>query len=796
MKREKTMNKNVSNKSFELYIDKPNVERFTEVVLDGKAINMKTILELNPRLKRLADRSKELSESGRRTIYLPDSEFLVFRHSEVCSTTVPATGEYSIPTYERIPMGNHHMRVDVGKPFPKESEVPSRVKGYECSPENWAEDYAFLLDNHPAEVYHDEHIVGEYHWELNEIRMFKYPDEVLELAKKAREFGTGGASGSHTCPDLSIGLKLGWGGILEKIRKNKQKYEKYYNKNKVSYLNASEIVCESIMRFIQKYSDKAKELSENEIDTEKKSIYRKVAQTCEYISSKPPKSFLEAVQWIYFYTLVNEMQGHGTVFGRIDQLLIDFYRNDISNEVITSDKARELLAELFLKYSGNYFGLSGRNSELCDATNEVSWLALEAYDMIFKYSHLWENLGVMWHSDMDENFYSYACDVLGRTGCGCPILVNYDLMRASEIRSGVSEEDSWNLSYGGCQWYSTVGNEYCDHDLNIIVIIKPMQRAIDIAVEKNVQDFEDLFRIFKDEFYKTALALRDLKNKTYEWQHKIQPEIVTSFCMYGPIEKGMDVTHPGAVNNEYTSSDLLGVPNVVDSLYAIKKVIFEEKQYTLRELRDAVAQNWKNNEVMRQKILNQEKFGNDLDDVDAMFVKVTDMIVDTFDNLINLKGANFRASLYEFLGYAYAGPILGATPDGRYAEEPIAHGSNPMVGRAINGLTAAANSLVKCGFDKFLGGTMQVELQPKFLNGKNDIGTYIENFSKAFMKTGGMQIVLNVMDLKKLEGAVDHPENPEYQDIVVKVTGYSTYFVLMGREFRKEFVKRINYGVS
>ena len=158
---------------------------------------------------------------------------------------------------------------------------------------------------------------------------------------------------------------------------------------------------------------------------------------------------------------------------------------------ITREDARNLLAELYLKYGGNYFSLAGRNKEGKDATNAVSWIALEAYDMIGGYNHL----GVMWHGEIDKNFFSYACDVLSRHGCGVPTLVNYDVMRDSELYSGYSYEDAWNMSYSGCQWYCAVGSEYSDHDLNSFVLIVPMQRALKIAVEKGVTDFESLFGV-------------------------------------------------------------------------------------------------------------------------------------------------------------------------------------------------------------------------------------------------------------------------------------------------------------
>ncbi|MDR1667231.1 MAG: hypothetical protein LBS03_06025, partial [Bacteroidales bacterium] len=332
-----------------------------------------------------------------------------------------------------------------------------------------------------------------------------------------------------------------------------------------------------------------------------------------------------------------------------------------------------------------------------------------------------------------------------------------------------------------------------DHDLNSLVLIAPMLRAIDMADAQNIEDFESFWDIYDREVDKTASALVHFKNRVYEWQSRVWPEMVTSLCMKDTVEKGLDITAVGGARNAWTSVNVLGVPNVVDSLYAIKKVIFEEKKYTLNGLKKALSCNWQNDEIFRRTMLKQEKFGNDLDGADAIYVRVAEHILKIFENKRNIKGFNFRPSLFQYMGHTYAGPMLGATPDGRLAEEPVAHGCNPMHGRNTEGVTATAKSLLKVPFRKYQGGSLQIELQPRFFDGQERKGDYIKKFSKAYMKNGGIQINFNVIDLEKLKQAVDDPQNPDYADIVVKVTGYSAHFVVMDREFQKEFVARVNY---
>ncbi len=743
----------------------------------------------DPRIQRLADRSHDLAKSNRRNVYVDNREFLVYHWSGKSSAFSPATGEQALGDDERVNLGDHNCRVDVGIPYPYVSEMPSKKDGLELTAENWAKDYAVFLDHSPAEIYPDETIVGEFHWQLDEARFYRFPDEIYDMGFALRELGAGGISLAHTCPDLGIGLKLGWGGLLEKVRANRARFEGYGAADRVEYLDASERVVSAIVRFVEKHAARARELAAAEADPAQKRLYENIAANCAAIATGAPATFEQAVQWIQFFQVVERINGHGNGYGRLDQLLIDFYRRDTAAGVLTRDQARDLIAELFLKYGGNYFSFAGRNRELKDATNEVSWVGLEAYDMIGGYNHI----GVMWHPEIDPAYYAYACDVVSRHGCGVPTLINYDVLRASELYSGYSEEDAWNVSYSGCQWYCAVGNEYSDHDLNCLVLVKPMQRAMDIAIRDGIADFESFWRVYSSEVDRTATALVAFKNKVYEWHPKVWPEMVTSLCMHGPIERGRDVTDSPSVNNAYTSVNVLGVPNVVDSIYAIKKVVFEERRFSMAELKEAMDANWQGFEKIRQVMLNQGKFGNDLDGVDEMYVRVADQVLDTLEQKRNIKGFTFRPSLFQYMGHTYAGPMLGATPDGRRAEEPLAHGCNPMHGRNVAGLTATANSLVKVNFSKFQGGSLQIELQPKFFDGKDNIGDFIEKFSRTYMEQGGVQINLNVIDLAQLQDAIVHPDKPEYQDIVVKVTGYSAHFVLLDREFQKEFVARVNY---
>ena len=740
------------------------------------------------RLQKVIEYNQELAYTGRRNLYTADTTQLVYHWTDKSNGVVPRTGEWSYPPEMNLSLGDHGCRVDIDKDFPRYDEVPSHVNGYEATAESWARDYAFLLENTPSSIHPFESIVGEFHWEMNEIRKYHFGDKVHELGREVRKLGAGGTSHGHTCPDYTIGLTQGWGGIMKRIDKSIAMYERFENAEKVSYLKGLKIVCQAIIDYISKYANDAAALAVAETDDQQKELYENIAADCAHIATEPPATYHQAIQWLQFAIMTDRIVGHGNGYGRLDLYLIDFYNRDIEAGRLTRQQAREYLAEMFLKVRGQHFSIGGRLKDGSDASNEMSYVILESYDMIDDYN----NLFLMWHKDIDPKLMAYACDVLARHGASVPSMANYDLLVECELRAGVDPEVAWNVAVSGCQWFCLPGREYCDQDVNALVLLDPMWRTIDRGIEEKVTDFEQLMAIFAEEFRRTSEALRIFKDAQYDVLDKVWPEMATSLNCHGPIERGIDMTGPRGVDWQFTSTNILGIPNVADSLYAIKKLVFDEGAYTLEQVRKATGENWKDNEVMRQRFLKQEKFGNDLDGVDALCVRICDIIADVMDTTYNNRGQQYRASLFQFQGHTCT-DVLPATPDGRLAEEPLAHGCNPTAGRNVNGLLATANSLTKIKNYKFLGGSLQVELQPKFFDGKEDMGQYIQQFTETFFEQGAFQINLNIIDLEKLKDAIDNPDKPEYRNIIVKVTGYTTRFTCMAKPFQIEFVGRTNY---
>lgn len=741
------------------------------------------------RLKEVIRYNQDLANSGKRNLYTADQRQLIYHWTDKANGVMPQTGEWSGDLKESYSLGDHAMRVDIGMGFPAYDQVPSHVNGYEATPESFALDYAFLLEHTPPRIHPYEHIVGEFHWEMNEIRKYHFGDYVHELGNKVSKLGAGGTSHGHTCPDLSIGLTQGWGGILARIEKNLATYTRLQHQEKSGYLRGLKTVCEAIIRYIEKYAKYAEELAEKAESEEFRKRYLQVAADCAHIAKNPPATYRQAVQWIQFAIMTDRMVGHGNGYGRLDLYLNPFYQKDIAEGIMTRQEAREYLAELFLKARGQHFSIGGRLPNGEDASCDMSFVVLESYDMIDDYN----NLFLLWHKDMNPELFHYAADVITRHGASVPSFANYDLLVDCELRSGVTPEDANTVSVSGCQWFCIPGKEYCDQDVNSINFLDPMWRAMDRVIEQKIDQYDEFFKVLEEEFRRTAEALRIFKDAQYDVIDKVWPEMATSLNCHGPIERGVDITGRRGVDYQYTSTNILGLANVADAMYAMKKLVFEEKAYTMEQVRKATSENWKDNEVMRQRFLNQDKFGNDIDEVDEVYVKICDMIAEVLDNTYNNRGQQYRASLFQFQGHTCV-DALPATPDGRLANEPLAHGVNPTAGRNTRGLMATANSVAKIHNYKFQGGSLQVEMQPKFFDGKEDMPSYVKNLVEAFFGRGGFQINFNIIDLEALRDAIDHPEKPEYQNIIIKVTGYTTRFLCLDRIFQEEFCGRNNYN--
>lgn len=684
---------------------------------------------------------------------------------------------------EFVEVPGQESQVKVDYPFP--GKFPSlEKKQITLDPVSWAEDFASFLEACPIEVESYGLIVGDAHWNMWTLRGRRFPNatKLAFLRKKANDLGADGVGWSRNCPDFNIGLSLGWRGILEKIMKHSDKFCQQSKGKEIEYLQAARRVCEAMINYIKRYAIKAKSLSEKEKDNEVKKIYGKVAKACENISVNPPSNFYEALLWIGFYALVDRSAvGPCGGYGRLDTVLAPFYYEDIKTKRITKEEAQEMVAEFILKRP-YWYGVGGRDENLKDATSEVSWLFLNACDMLQEFV----NLSVMWHKDIDENFFRRACEIVLKKGSGTPMLMNYDVVRESLINYGIKEEDAWDVAFNGCAWYSIPGKEYLCGDIAGINLSICLMNALGLAFKVKVRSFGELWELFSLEVEEAIKALKDLMDEELELFPKIWPEILPSLLSHGCIKKGRDITDLGVEYN-FPTIQIMGVSNASDSLAAIKKKVFDDKLVTLNDLEKALKNNFVGYEYIYKHLLNCPKFGNDDDEADNMIMKVVSLFREKLSKYKSRDGFTYRPAMWSHVGHIYAGEIIGATPDGRKKGEPLAQGPNPMHGRNVNGITATARSMTKLEPDKLLECPYQLELDPS-LFGSSDKIKLMEDIVTSCFKMGITQVNANVFTLEALKEALKKPE--EYRNLMVRVTGFSARFVELDKEAQDEIMRR------
>jgi len=687
---------------------------------------------------------------------------------------------------EFVEVPGQESQVKVDYPFP--GKFPSLEKGQiTLDPISWAKDFTSFLKACPVEIDPYELMVGDAHWNMWTLRGRKFPNatKLAFLRKKANDLGGDGVGWARNSPDFDMGLSLGWEGIQKKIVKYLEEFHQQGKEKEVEYLKASKIVCEAMRDFIKGYAKVAKALSEGEKDNRIKKIYEKVAKACKNISNGAPSSFYEALLWISFYALVDRSAiGPCAGYGRIDMVLKSFYCKDIESKRITEEEAQELVAE-FIHKRPYWYCISGRDKNLKDATNEVSWLFLNACDMLQEFI----NLAVMWHEDINEDFFHRACEIEIKNGSGTPMLMNHDVMRKSVINYGIKEEDAWNVAYNGCAWYSVPGKEYLCGDIAGINLTICLMNALDLAFKVKINSFNELWELFSIEVEEAVKALKDLIDEELEQFPKIWPEILPSLLHHGCIENGRDITELGVEYN-FPTIQMVGVSNAADSLAAIQRIVFNKKIVSLETLEQALNNNFKGYEYVRGHLLNCPKFGNDENEPDEIAAEVVNLFREKLSKYKSRNGFDYRPAIWSHLGHIYAGKMIEATPDGRKRGEPLAQGPNPMHGRNLNGITATAGSIARLKPWMLLECPYQLELDPYIFNGlgdKSKVKLMGDIISSCF-KMGLVQVQGNIFTLEKLKEALKKPE--EYRNLMVRVTGFSARFVEMSKEAQKEIMSR------
>ena len=597
----------------------------------------------------------------------------------------------------------------------------------------------------------------------------------------------------------------------------------YYNDSKAyakeQELSAMKIAAEAIISFARRYADEAHELAMRETDEVRKQELLRISEICEHVPAHKPRNYWESLQtyWFIHLGVITELNVWDSFNpGRLDQHLFPFYEQGFKDGSLTREFAKELLECFWIKFnnqpappkvditeeqSGTYqdFALintggltvSGKNG-----VNEVSYLILEVCNEM---RLIQPSVCTQLSTENPDRFLMSAVNVV-KEGFGQPSMFNTDVIIKEFLRAGKSIEDARTGGPSGCVTISAFGKESC-----ILTGYCNWPKILEIALHNGIdprtgiqvgittgdvttfESFDELLTAYK----KQLTYFIDVKIKGNNIIERLYAEYIPapfmSVLFDDCIARGQDY-HDGGPRYNSTYIQGVGMGTITDSLSAIKYHVFEKHQFTMKEILQGLKNNFENYEVMRMTLLNKTpKYGNDDDFADNLAKSVFEAYFDTIDGRPNTKGGEYRINLLPTTVHIYFGQMTGATPDGRQAGFPLSDGISPSHGADKKGPTAVIRSVAKIDHSKTGGTLLNQKFMPDVLADQEG-RRKLADFVRSYFKLGGHHIQFNVIKAETLRDAQLHPEN--YQNLIVRVAGYSDYFVNIGKDLQNEILAR------
>ena len=668
------------------------------------------------------------------------------------------------------------------------------------------------------------------------------PDGVEELfALQANPSGKKGGwpvymPPGHLTPGYQNILREGYGAI----RKRAQDWLDARKGNimgddigKYMFYKAATVACDGAITLTRRYAGLARELAEKASDPAKKAEYLSRAESLDHIATETPRTFWEACQMAMMYNVFLKAENDPgvTSLGRFDQYTWPYLKADLEAGRITLDEAQEYVDGFFLKINTFYGGGFGKNAQTTgignsyqhttiggmdpatgeDAVNPVSYMVLETMARLDLHD---PTISLRVTKNTPKEMWDCAMAASTRVG-GLPLLQNDEVIVPAIVRElGWTVEDARNFAFIGCQEITGSGNDYpapngsaMGHNGIFWAI------ALDMAINngfnpingaqcpeeirsgylyemKSMDEVRAAFEKITTWMMTWSATLNNLTEHEYP---RLFPFPNLSISTEGCMESGKDVSEGGAKYNSYGGT-ATGLATTADSLTALKYVVFDKKIATGEEFLQAILDNWEGHEMLRQIVLNTvPHFGNNDPYADEEMTYVQDLYYNITRAFSTCRCSTYKCGTFGASDHVVQGEITWATPDGRKTGEPIADACSPAQGRDTNGPTAVLTSATKFDQSRLMDGmALNLKIHPTSLKGDEGI-TKLENLTKAYFSNGGMEVQYNVVDAETLRRAQAHPEN--YHNLVVRIAGFSAYFVDMTTEMQNDIISRAEHTV-
>jgi formate C-acetyltransferase len=654
-------------------------------------------------------------------------------------------------------------------------------------PEICGRNFRALLEVHPVYVDPMSSLAGAYMANFTSYRTFQWPEELTyprlaELEPYKQLSGIGASH--HLCQDLAIGLELGWGGLLHKIRF----YRDLHAPSHAGFYNGLEHVVLGVQDWIHRTANAALEMARTETHAQLRRNLEEMAAINERMVAEPPETFREACQWIAWYQMAARMyNGNGSI-GRLDVLLRPYYEHDMAVGRLTDEEAIFHVACLYIKETG-YSQLGGPDAEGRDVTGPVSFVCLEAAHRL----GVPVNVGIAVGEGTDPRLLRRGVEILCADRSGSPKFIGVENAVRGFIRNGIPPEVARLRAFAGCAHFALPGREYC---LATGATIN-LAGVFDTAFHNLLSDpvFTPTVEALRQRFIAHLEHAVELAGDCFDFHmehmHEVFPELLVDLCSHGPLEKGLDCSQPGGVEYALKAVDGMGLATVADSFAAIEQRVVQEGHLTWAELKQYIDSDWAGVEGERKRRMmhNIHRFGYGGSRADDW----AQMVAQTFAATVKAKPTPARhgmiPGLYSWKSNIDAGQGLRATPNGRHANAPISHGASPDPGFRWDGAPTAlshAITSVEMGWGNTV--TMQLELDLGSIDGEEAVDRIVDLIA-GHMKMGGTLININVLNKEQILAAYKNPEL--YPDLIVRVTGFSAYWSSLSPEMREFVLQRI-----
>ncbi|RLC01404.1 MAG: hypothetical protein DRH90_16280 [Deltaproteobacteria bacterium] len=672
-------------------------------------------------------------------------------------------------------------------------------------------------------------------------------------------YGNAGATSGHLIPGYEHALKIGWKGIYESLESSYNQLDPQNQKGqKGSQLKAMMTAATLPGDLAEQYTRLCAQLATEETDPERATELSEMARNLATVPWEPARTFWEAIQslWLTHMLVMSDENypGPGVSFGRIDQYLLPYWEYS-SSQGMNREFAKEILKCFWFHCNTAYdamirngnqgitagFGqlltLSGMGKDGKDMTNELTYMFLEVIDEMTPILEPKPNVRL--HRNSPDDFLDKVIDMISGSQ-GAPFLINFDersmagmILEAKKagITHLINESNVHEYAPVGCLENTMVGNDRSgtvDVNLNLLKAVElaltggrdliPFVDPMKGTPEKIKQDGPKTgdasgFKTFEDfwnSYEKQTVYIIEKSVGVYEASESVRADFLTtpylSCLVKGCEEKGLDVTQGGAEIN-FTTLEAVTYATTVDSLLAIKYLVFDKQICSMSELIQALRNNWQGHEKLQAMARNKApKYGQDDDAADALAKQVMDLWCrETWQHKTRSTHRQFRPGMLSWNYWAGDGYVMAASANGRTKGQFLSNAICPSNGADINGPTSNANSVGKVLGGKALdgegnfngyvnclpnGASHTITFNPSILKDPEHKQKF-KAFLKGYTENGGTALQVNMLDPEMLRDAQKNPM--DYRHLLVRITGYNAYFTTVGKELQDEVIERVSH---